>query len=186
MERSVRAAATASVDEGEFVRWSHRGGVLIRPRYAAGDVEAVQRRDWAAVLAAPQRSRDGSGHVGACRPRDCRRLRRMVAARRGDTRTTRADVAGVGPLGGSSGVPIAAETGRAGVDVKRCHDSHACMHPAVVGARWLRRSCPGSWAGCRWRFLTCTARSVTPGRPSHADAAQPVCRGHRSTLGCPQ
>ncbi|WP_104135161.1 relaxase/mobilization nuclease domain-containing protein [Cryobacterium sp. Y62] len=41
MERSVRAAATASVDEGEFVRRLRRGGVLIRPRYAAGRDDVV-------------------------------------------------------------------------------------------------------------------------------------------------
>jgi hypothetical protein len=32
LERTVRAAATASVDGGEFVRRLRRGGVLIRPR----------------------------------------------------------------------------------------------------------------------------------------------------------
>ena len=36
LERTVRAAATASLDEGEFVRRLRRGGVLIRPRFAAG------------------------------------------------------------------------------------------------------------------------------------------------------
>ncbi len=41
MERTVRAAATASVDEGEFVRRLRRGGVLIRPRYAAGRDDVV-------------------------------------------------------------------------------------------------------------------------------------------------
>ncbi len=41
MERTVRAAATASVDEGEFVRRMRRGGVLIRPRYAAGRDDVV-------------------------------------------------------------------------------------------------------------------------------------------------
>ncbi len=41
LERSVRAAATASVDEGEFVRRLRRGGVLIRPRYAAGRDDVV-------------------------------------------------------------------------------------------------------------------------------------------------
>lgn len=41
MERTVRAAATASVDEGEFVRRLRRGGVLIRPRFAAGRDDVV-------------------------------------------------------------------------------------------------------------------------------------------------
>lgn len=41
LERTVRAAATASVDEGEFVRRLRRGGVLIRPRFAAGRDDVV-------------------------------------------------------------------------------------------------------------------------------------------------
>jgi hypothetical protein len=41
MERTVRAAATASVDEGEFVRRLRRGGVLVRPRFAAGRDDVV-------------------------------------------------------------------------------------------------------------------------------------------------
>jgi hypothetical protein len=41
LERSVRATATASVDEGEFVRRLRRGGLLIRPRYAAGRDDVV-------------------------------------------------------------------------------------------------------------------------------------------------
>ena len=41
MERTVWAAATAAVDEGEFVRRLRRGGVLIRPRYAAGRDDVV-------------------------------------------------------------------------------------------------------------------------------------------------
>lgn len=41
MERTVRAAATASVDEGEFVRRLRRGGVLIRPRFAADRDDVV-------------------------------------------------------------------------------------------------------------------------------------------------
>ena len=41
LERTVRAAATASLDEGEFVRRLRRGGVLIRPRYAAGRDDVV-------------------------------------------------------------------------------------------------------------------------------------------------
>ncbi|MDH6238467.1 relaxase/mobilization nuclease domain-containing protein [Cryobacterium sp. CG_9.6] len=41
LERTVRAAATASVDEGEFVRRLRRGGALIRPRYAAGRDDVV-------------------------------------------------------------------------------------------------------------------------------------------------
>ena len=36
LERTVRAAATASLDEGEFVRRLRRGGVLIRPRLRRG------------------------------------------------------------------------------------------------------------------------------------------------------
>lgn len=41
MERSVRAAATAAVDEGEFVRRMRRAGILIRPRFAAGRDDVV-------------------------------------------------------------------------------------------------------------------------------------------------
>lgn len=41
MERTVRAAATASLDEGEFVRRLRRGGVLVRPRFAAGRDDVV-------------------------------------------------------------------------------------------------------------------------------------------------
>lgn len=41
LERTVRGAAIASVDEGEFVRRLRRGGVLIRPRYAAGRDDVV-------------------------------------------------------------------------------------------------------------------------------------------------
>jgi hypothetical protein len=41
MERTVRAAATASIDEGEFVRRLRRGGVLVRPRFAAGRDDVV-------------------------------------------------------------------------------------------------------------------------------------------------
>lgn len=41
LERAVRAAATASVDEGEFVRRLRQGGVLIRPRFAAGRDDVV-------------------------------------------------------------------------------------------------------------------------------------------------
>jgi hypothetical protein len=41
LERTVRAAAGASQDEGEFVRRVRRDGVLIRPRYAAGRDDVV-------------------------------------------------------------------------------------------------------------------------------------------------
>jgi len=41
LERTVRAAGTASVDEGEFVRRLRQGGVLIRPRFAAGRDDVV-------------------------------------------------------------------------------------------------------------------------------------------------
>lgn len=41
LERAVRAAATASLDEGEFVRRLRRGGVLVRPRFAAGRDDVV-------------------------------------------------------------------------------------------------------------------------------------------------
>jgi hypothetical protein len=42
LERAVRAAAAASIDEGEFVRRLHQSGVIVRPRFAAdrGDVVA--------------------------------------------------------------------------------------------------------------------------------------------------
>ena len=35
LERSVRASAAASLDEGEFVRRLHQAGVLVRPRFTA-------------------------------------------------------------------------------------------------------------------------------------------------------
>ena len=41
LERIVRAASVASIDEGEFVRRLRRGGVLIRPRFAAGRDDVV-------------------------------------------------------------------------------------------------------------------------------------------------
>lgn len=41
LERTVRGAATASLDEGEFVRRMRRVGVLIRPRYAVGRDDVV-------------------------------------------------------------------------------------------------------------------------------------------------
>ena len=41
LERIVRAAAIASVDEGEFVRRLRRGGVLVRPRFAAGRDDVI-------------------------------------------------------------------------------------------------------------------------------------------------
>jgi len=41
LERAVRAAATASVDEGEFVRRLRQGGVLVRPRFATGRDDVV-------------------------------------------------------------------------------------------------------------------------------------------------
>jgi len=41
LERAVRAAATASVGEGEFVRRLRQGGVLVRPRFAAGRDDVV-------------------------------------------------------------------------------------------------------------------------------------------------
>jgi hypothetical protein len=41
LERTVRAAATASLDEGEFVRRLRREGVLIRPRFATGRDDVV-------------------------------------------------------------------------------------------------------------------------------------------------
>ena len=41
LERTVRGAPIASLDEGEFVRRLRRGGVLIRPRYAAGRDDVV-------------------------------------------------------------------------------------------------------------------------------------------------
>lgn len=41
LERSVRAAAAASLDEGEFVRRLHQAGVLVRPRFAADRDDVV-------------------------------------------------------------------------------------------------------------------------------------------------
>lgn len=69
LARRVRAAATASVDEAEFVRGARREGPLIRPRFAAGR-EARPARS-------PQRRMrwPGSGRPGrvGCRRRRCRR-----------------------------------------------------------------------------------------------------------------
>ena len=39
--RTVRAAAAAAADEGEFVRRARREGLLVRPRYAAGREDVV-------------------------------------------------------------------------------------------------------------------------------------------------
>lgn len=41
LERSVRAAAACSLDEGEFVRRLHQAGVLVRPRFAADRDDVV-------------------------------------------------------------------------------------------------------------------------------------------------
>jgi hypothetical protein len=41
LERTVRGAATASLDEGAFLRRMRRAGLLIRPRYAAGRDDVV-------------------------------------------------------------------------------------------------------------------------------------------------
>lgn len=41
LERSLRAAATASQDEGEFVRRMRRDAILIRPRFAVGRDDVV-------------------------------------------------------------------------------------------------------------------------------------------------
>lgn len=41
LERSVRAAASAAIDEGEFVRRLRRQGLLIRPRFATGRSDVV-------------------------------------------------------------------------------------------------------------------------------------------------
>jgi len=41
LERSVRAAAIASADEGEFVRRLHQAGVIVRPRFVSGRDDVV-------------------------------------------------------------------------------------------------------------------------------------------------
>lgn len=41
LERTVRAAAAVSVDEGEFVRRLHQAGVVVRPRFAADRDDVV-------------------------------------------------------------------------------------------------------------------------------------------------
>ncbi len=41
LERAVRAAAGASLDEGEFVRRLHQGGFIVRPRFANGRDDVV-------------------------------------------------------------------------------------------------------------------------------------------------
>lgn len=41
LERTVRAAAAASVDEAEFVRRLHRSGAIVRPRFAANRDDVV-------------------------------------------------------------------------------------------------------------------------------------------------
>lgn len=53
LERTVRAAAAASVDEGEFVRRLHQAGVIVRPRFAA------DRDDVVAGYSVALRPRDG-------------------------------------------------------------------------------------------------------------------------------
>ena len=41
LERTVRAAAAVSIDEGEFVRRMHQAGVIVRPRFAADRDDVV-------------------------------------------------------------------------------------------------------------------------------------------------
>lgn len=57
LERAVRAAAAASVDEGEFVRRLHQAGVIVRPRFAAG------RDDVVAGYSVALRPKPGEGFV---------------------------------------------------------------------------------------------------------------------------
>lgn len=58
LERKVRAAATVSKTEAEFVRRVRAGGVLIRPRYDRGTTGAVLGHS---VAAAPTRGERATG-----------------------------------------------------------------------------------------------------------------------------
>jgi hypothetical protein len=67
LERTIRAAAGASQDEGEFVRRVRRDGVLIRPRYAAGRDDVVAGYS---VALRPERGQPVVWHGGGRLARD--------------------------------------------------------------------------------------------------------------------
>ncbi|RFA24616.1 hypothetical protein B7R25_16410 [Subtercola boreus] len=67
LERSVRAAASASVDEGEFVRRLRAEGLLVRPRFAVGRNDVVQGYT---VALRPQNNEPVRWHGGGTLARD--------------------------------------------------------------------------------------------------------------------
>jgi hypothetical protein len=67
LERSLRAAATASQDEGEFVRRMRREGILIRPRFAVGRDDVVVGYS---VALRPERGQPEVWHGGGRIARD--------------------------------------------------------------------------------------------------------------------
>jgi hypothetical protein len=67
LERTVRAAATASLEEGEFVRRLRHEGVLIRPRFATGRDDVVTGYS---VALRPERGAQPVWHGGLKLARD--------------------------------------------------------------------------------------------------------------------
>jgi hypothetical protein len=67
LERSVRAAASAATDEGEFVRRLRQDGLLVRPRFAAGRNDVVQGYT---VALRPQNDEPVRWHGGGTLARD--------------------------------------------------------------------------------------------------------------------
>lgn len=53
LQRTVRAASTASLDEAEFVRRLRRSGILVRPRFATGTTDQIT--GYAVALKPPSR-----------------------------------------------------------------------------------------------------------------------------------
>ncbi|WP_437184159.1 relaxase/mobilization nuclease domain-containing protein [Subtercola boreus] len=67
LERAVRAAAVASVDEAEFVRRMRQTGVLIRPRYATGRDDVIAGYS---VALRPEKGQPAVWHGGGKLARD--------------------------------------------------------------------------------------------------------------------
>ncbi|WP_146082604.1 relaxase/mobilization nuclease domain-containing protein [Rathayibacter sp. AY2B3] len=67
LERSVRAAASSSVDEGEFVRRMRQEGLLVRPRFAVGRNDVVQGYS---VALRPEKDEPVRWHGGGTLARD--------------------------------------------------------------------------------------------------------------------
>ncbi|MCJ1702112.1 relaxase/mobilization nuclease domain-containing protein [Rathayibacter festucae] len=67
LERSVRAAASSSVDEGEFVRRMRQEGLLVRPRFAVGRSDVVQGYS---VALRPEKDAPVRWHGGGTLARD--------------------------------------------------------------------------------------------------------------------